>query len=256
MSSSYFQTVSRWVSHFDPISLEKMDNVSLMDRIDMKFILPFDRLGHVIAELNRNYRILTIGDNKVFSYRTDYYDTPELAMFSDHHNGKLNRYKVRHREYLDSQRSFLEIKFRSNNGRVRKQRIDDRNADVQLFTGFIAEHTPYNPKRLCCTLINHFNRCTLVDNQLRERVTADFNLAFLDSNHGVSLNGLVIIEIKQDHINKRSGIYQALKRNSIRPSTVSKYCVGLSLLNEKPKANNFKQTILQINKLSHVEFTS
>ncbi len=47
MSMSSLQAVRSMVSQFGPISLDEMDAVKLMDRIDMKFILPFEQFtGH------------------------------------------------------------------------------------------------------------------------------------------------------------------------------------------------------------------
>ena len=255
ISTQSIQTVGNAVDQFKLISLEEMDNVTLMDRMDMKFILPFPVLEPVLADMKPEYRVLTLCNRKVFGYRTDYYDTPEWVMFFDHHNGKLNRFKIRYREYLDSQLRFLEVKFRSNKGRIIKQRIEDCAADRQLFNDFIAKHTPYNPQSLNCTVTSYFNRCTFVNDQMGERVTADFNLVFSDSVRNISLNRLAIIEIKQDHADTTSKIYQALKRYSIRPATLSKYCIGLSLLKQPLKMNNFKPIIMNIKKLSHVEFS-
>jgi hypothetical protein len=256
MSNSSLQTVRSMVSQFSPISLDQMDAVKLMDRIDMKFILPFDQFTGLLPHLAQNYNVLTIEGNQVFSYQTDYYDTPDLKMFYDHHNGRLTRFKIRHREYVESCLSFLEVKFRTNKGRIQKERIKYQNRDDQSFAGFIEKHTPYHPDKLACTVINHFNRFTLVDHKMKERVTADFNISFTDKLRNISLSGLVIIEIKQAQADKTSLIYQILKKNNIRPSSISKYCVGLSLLNDQSKTNNFKHIILQINKLSHVEFTA
>jgi hypothetical protein len=177
-------------------------------------------------------------------------------MFYDHHNGRLTRFKVRHREYIESGISFLEVKFRSNKGRILKERIKFKKQDDQSFAGFIEKHTPYNPGKLACTVVNQFNRFTLVDHKLRERVTTDFNVSFTDRGKNISLNGLVIIEIKQAHADKSSLFYQALKKNNVRPSSISKYCVGISLLHDESKSNNFKHTLLKINKLSHVESTA
>jgi len=210
----------------------------------------------MLPQLAQNYKVLTIDGNQVFSYQTDYYDTPNLNMFYDHHNGRLTRFKVRHREYIESRLGFLEVKFRSNKGRIIKERIKYQNQNSQSFAGFIEKHTPYNPGKLTCTVVNHFNRFTLVDHALKERVTTDFNISFTDKSRNIFLNGLVIIEIKQAKTDKTSLIYQALKNNNIRPTSISKYCVGVSLLHDMSKKNNFKQTLLQINKLSHVEFTA
>ena len=256
MSMSSLQAVRSMVSQFVPISLDEMDAVKLMDRIDMKFILPFEQFTGLLPQLAHNYKVLTIDGNRVFSYQTNYYDTPELNMFYDHHNGRLTRFKVRHREYIESRLGFLEIKLRSNKGRIIKERIKYQNQNSQSFAGFIEKHTPYNPGKLTCTVVNHFNRFTLVDHGLKERVTTDFNISFTDKLRNIFLNGLVIIEIKQARADKTSLIYQALKKNNIRPTSISKYCVGVSLLNDKSKNNNFKHTLLQINKLSHVEFTA
>jgi hypothetical protein len=256
MSATYLQTVRSMVSRIDPISLGEMDRVKLMDRIDMKFILPFEQFTAIMPQLVQNYKVLTIEGNQVFSYQTDYFDTPGLNMFCDHHNGRLTRFKVRHREYIESKLGFLEVKQRTNKGRIIKERIRYPENNNQAFEGFIEKNTPYNPGKLTCTVVNHFNRFTLVDKGMHERVTADFNIAFSGKSGNIALDGLVIIEIKQAHTDKTSLVYQALKRNNIRPSSISKYCIGVSLLNENLKNNNFKLTLLQINKLSHVEFTA
>jgi len=237
---------------FPAISLDEMDDVKLMDRTDSKFILPFHVLLQVLSEIGGSYRVLTIGAHRVFSYRTEYFDTPDFSMFTDHHNGKLNRFKIRQREYIESKLRFLEIKFKSNKGRVIKDRIRQDLPDSHAFKGFISKHTPYNPAHLNRTIINNFNRFTLVDNKLKERVTTDFNVTFSDGAQQVSLNGLVIIEVKQNRVNKESFIFQVLKKYNVRPASISKYCVGISLLRDQ-KANNFKKVLLKINKISHVE---
>jgi hypothetical protein len=256
MSMSSLKTVRSIVSQFSPISLDEMDAVKLMDRIDMKFILPFEQFISLLPQLAVNYHVLTIDDNQVFSYQTDYYDTPGLNMFYDHHNGRLTRFKIRHREYVESRLSFLEVKFRSNKGRILKERIQYQNQDDQFFMSFIKKHTPYNPGKLACTVVNHFNRFTLVDHGMHERATADFNISFTDRSRTIYMNGLVIIEIKQAQADKSSLIYQVMKNNHIRPSSISKYCIGVTLLNDNSKSNNFKHILLQINKISHVEFTA
>jgi hypothetical protein len=256
MRTAYFHTVSGLLSQFDPISLSEMDGVKLMDRTDMKFVLSFEKLDGILKFLKEHYRVLTINHHRVFTYQTDYFDTPALNMYFDHHNGKLNRFKIRQRKYIESNLNFLEMKFKNNKGRVRKERIERPVNDDSAFMGFILKHTPYDPGKLNLTVINHFNRFTLVDKRLRERVTVDFNLAFSDNVKNLWLNGLVIIEVKQNKEDKSSVVYETLKRNSLRPASISKYCLGITLLNSQSKSNNFKETILLINKLSHVELSA
>jgi len=91
---------------------------------------------------------------------------------------------------------------------------------------------------------------------MRERVTMDFNLSFSDETRCINLNGLVVIEIKQELTKKDCMIYKVLRKYAIRPSSISKYCIGISLLQDKLKANNFKKVIKQIKKISHVELTA
>jgi len=256
VKNDYLNTAKELLSDFSPISLAEMDKVKLMDRMDSKFVFSFTKLAPVLKSLWDQYKVLTINSAKVFSYRTEYYDTPNLAMFSDHHNGKLNRYKIRQREYIESQIRFLEIKFKTNKGRVIKDRIE-RIPDVPVnFDSFITRHTPYNPENLDVTLVNNFNRFTLVDNNLQERVTVDFNLSFSDMVRELDLKELVVIEVKQNKNNRNGAIFNSLRANSLRPESFSKYCLGISLLHRHNKFNNFKRTINLVNKLSHVEISA
>lgn len=246
-------TVDALLKSFEPISLSAMDGVKLMDRIDSKFVFSVQDLFPLLKAVSNDYFVLTIGSNRVFSYRTEYLDTPDLDMFSDHHNGKLNRYKIRQREYIESDIRFLEVKFKSNKGRVIKDRVEIKPGKNIDFISFINKNTPYDPDQLKVSLLNHFNRFTLVDKSLRERVTIDLNLVFFDSSQSIELKGLVIIELKQNKSTRESPIYPALKENGIRPGSFSKYCLGVALLNRHNKFNNFKKTINLINKLSKVE---
>jgi hypothetical protein len=256
MNDNYLDIANNLLEGFRPVSLAEMDDVKLMDRIDSKYILSFKDLPAVVNRLKDYYRVLTIKNTRVFSYRTDYFDTPGLEMFADHHNGKLNRFKIRQREYIESKLKFLEVKFKSNKGRVIKDRIEKEFDDHTSFSRFVNKFTPYNPDILNIIIINRFNRFTLVDNNLQERVTIDFNLSFSDHINKLNLDGLVIIEVKQSKNGRRSIVFNALRENSIRKGSISKYCLGVSMLNRHNKSNNFKQTIHLVNKLSHVEISA
>ena len=56
-------------------------------------------------------------------YRSLYYDTVDRQFFLDHHNERVNRYKVRFREYVNSGLSFLEVKCKNNKKKTIKNRI-------------------------------------------------------------------------------------------------------------------------------------
>jgi hypothetical protein len=244
--------VSQLLNNFKPVSLPEIECVSLMNRVDKKFILSFEDLLHIIPELKQNYAVLTIEGQRVFTYKTDYYDTPDLNMFIDHHNGKLNRYKIRQRKYIESDLEFLEIKFKNNKGQTLKKRIKNNHIHSDDAVQLISESTPYDPKLLGRKITTYFNRFTLVDFPKTSRITIDFNLRFAEVERDIMLENLVIFEIKQEKEYANKNIYYLLKEKSIRPCSVSKYCIGLTLMNNLPKANIFKDTIRKINRINHV----
>ena len=252
MTQERANSIRKSVSSFVPISLEEMDKVALMNRVDQKFILSFTDLCQIIPQLEAEYRVLTIHGQNVFTYKTDYYDTPGLTMFTDHHNGKLNRFKIRHREYVESNLEFLEIKFKNNKGKTLKKRVESPHAHSKPAQQLIKEYTPYNPSVLDMKITTLFNRFTLVDKKLTSRITIDFNVRFVGQAHKIQLDRLVIIEIKQEKQSTHSNIYSLLKEKSIRPCSVSKYCLGLTMMNNLPKSNIFKETLRKIKRINHV----
>ena len=98
------------LNDFDPITLSEMDSVKLMNRTDTKFVFKRTLLAELLPILKEQYRVLDIKGNLISSYKTLYYDTDNFQFFLDHHNGKGNRFKVRVRNYVESDLFFLEIK--------------------------------------------------------------------------------------------------------------------------------------------------
>src|ERR1700749_1249511 len=105
-----------------------MDRVKLMNRTDTKFTFTSAQLEMVLSEVLENYFILEVDGKRISRYRTLYYDTFNYNLYTKHHNGELNGYKIRHRTYVESEIGFLEIKFKNNKGRTIKDRI--RQNDV------------------------------------------------------------------------------------------------------------------------------
>src|SRR5437870_4303206 len=92
---------------FDPIDLKEMDGVKLMNRTDTKFVFNFRYFDSIMKEISEHYRVLVIDGKRMSRYQTLYYDTPTYSLYADHHNGKLNRYKIRHRTYMETAVGFL-----------------------------------------------------------------------------------------------------------------------------------------------------
>lgn len=245
------QEIKKIAETFRPISLKDMDEVSLMKRSDTKFILPKKQVLEILNSLISNYKVLEVNNDRVMTYNSLYYDTPENDFYQWHHNGKINRIKVRIRNYVESKIHFLEIKKKNGKGITQKSRIPIDGFEDSLSeksNAFIKEITSGNYE-LLPTLENKFNRITLVSTLHKERATIDFNLNFSNADKKKVFEELAIIEIKQEGINRNSPIYKELKKRHILPNSISKYCLGIISLYENVKYNSFKIKLLQIQKI-------
>lgn len=246
------------IDFFEPILLDQMDQVKLMNRTDTKYWFHTGKLQGILQELRDSYYILQIGGDGLLPYTTTYFDTVDNQMFAAHHNRKLNRFKIRRRTYLSSNKSYMEIKFKSNKGRTIKSRIGSV-IENKLFsdkdTSFLNENSPFNTTQLQPVLVNQFNRMMLVSKNLNERCTIDLDLNFKTDIEDVSLENLVIVEVKAEGHAKSSAIKQVLQRHRIKTAGFSKYCVGRVVTDDTLKRNRFKGKIREIEKSISVEDT-
>ena len=235
-----------------PISLEEMDAVALLNRKDTKFVFPLARLSAVLEQLSDSYRVLTINNKRWTEYDNLYFDTPERYCYYQHHNRRLNRFKFRIREYVGSDLAFFEIKFKSNRERTIKSRMKIPSS-VRELTGeiaaFIREKSPFNTEEMEPSISIGFTRITLVSHDLTERATLDIGLEASGNNKMVQFNNIVIAELKQDGIISGSQFKVALRMNNSIEQRISKYCICLSRTEPELKSNLFKPKHLNINKL-------
>ena len=244
--------LSHITEKFEAITLQEMDSVKLMNRVDTKFILSLKKAQNLLPELIKDYKILEINGNRMSNYESVYFDSPKYKLYLDHHKKKQDRYKVRFREYIESNLCFLEVKHKS------KGRTDKRRVLVDsLETSLNEDHKSFISKAglslddLNLVLQNSFTRITLVGKNNHERLTLDLNLTYKKHDKEVKMNDLVIAELKQENLNRNSEFYKLTKRHLIRPFRVSKYCIGMiTLLGKKNiKYNRFKKKLLKIDKL-------
>ena len=125
---------------FRKISLPEMDAVKFMTRTDTKFIFNEMRLDEILKELKSHYALLEIKSVFLQNYITLYFDSPSLTFYRDHHNKKPHRFKVRMRNYVNSNISFLEIKEKIR-GRTKKSRISVPSIEhpIENFEAFLME---------------------------------------------------------------------------------------------------------------------
>ena len=242
------------VERMEPISLEEMDSVKLMNRIDSKYVTTDDVLDRLLERAAaEGYRACEIAGEKITPYDSMYYDTDDLEMFRIHRAGHAVRQKIRVRTYVLTGTTYLEIKRKNNKGRTKKKRIQIPGCDLDVIpeaADFIRNESWYsldNVRKACTT---GFYRITLVNKEKTERITLDTNLRFTNPRTGLTatLPGIVIIELKQDG-RLASTMKQILLELRIHPFKVSKYCIGTSLTTPDLFQGRFKEKIRRIEKL-------
>ena len=236
---------------FDPISLGEMDKVKLMNRTDTKYWFHAECLQNLLESIQDSYYILTMHNEIALLYSTIYFDTSTNGMYTAHHNGKLNRYKIRRRSYVLSGISFLEVKFKNNKGRTIKKRIQTdfgKDGFNDTENAFIHDISPFTTGDLSQSLINSFSRITLVNKNFSERCTVDFNLNFKSVPNQIMLNNLVVAEIKAEGSPSASPLGRALRNQRIKTSGFSKYCIGKAMTDSSVKRNAFNHKIRMIEK--------
>jgi len=240
------------IKNFEPISLEEMNGIRLMNRMDTKFVTTRRKLEQLLVMAQQDYRIQEINGERNMEYDTTYFDTSQFDMYYDHQHGRTNRQKMRFRTYVSSNLQFLEVKTKNNHGRTRKQRIavTDMNLCDTRKTDFLQEHLHQDVNTLLPALNNHFSRLTLVNSAKTERLTIDTNLQFLNlvSGEQRQMGNLVIIELKRDGL-CFSPVIDMLLDLHIHPHGFSKYCMGSALTNNMLKVNRLKPKLVDIHKI-------
>jgi hypothetical protein len=200
------------------------------------------------------YRVLQIDEIRTFQYNSLYYDTEGLELYLAHHNGARPRFKVRFREYADTDTVFLEVKGKTNKERTRKCGVEVEKMEMELSgksIQFIEEQAPLQAAVLKPALWTIFRRITLVGKNKPERITIDHDLIFRQGDREKHLPFLTICEVKRDSFAGNTDFMKNLGKLSIHPGNSSKYCLGTVLLKDQVKNNRFKCNLLKIKRLEN-----
>ncbi len=237
------------LNKYNTITLEEMDAVRLMNRLDTKYFFKATLILNILERVLPYYRVLEINGKRQFEYFTRYFDTPDFRLYYDHHNGRLNRYKIRQRRYDVTGQEFFEIKFKNNKGQTYKSRIENTRQIIfnEESITFLEKKTPFKAAELNEILANQFIRITLVNNNLTERATIDYRISFINHTNAISYPHVGILEIKQDFTSKKSMLTEVMHELHIQPDSFSKYCTGVvSLYQPQVKINAFKPKLLKM----------
>jgi len=248
---------------FDPITLDEMSGIRLMNRTDTKFVTTKPMLERLLQMARNDYYAQDIDGRRMADYYTVYFDTPDCNMYTVHETGHTNRQKLRVRSYVDSHLNFLEVKTKNNKGRTKKKRValDDFSPEDSSrfsilnpqFTDFLHDNLHYDPAMLSRQVENRFDRITLVNKGKTERLTIDTNLSFhnVATNHYRQMGDIVIIELKRDGL-VPSPILRLLRELRIKPHGFSKYVIGSALTNDTLHCNRLKPKLCYIQKLLNI----
>lgn len=237
-------------SRLPTLTLEDvLATAELQTRVDLKYVVPLDRFTALFDFLGDQLSVLQIGDLRLFRYESVYFDTPDLTAYRQHAHGRRRRVKIRTRAYLDSGDCLLEFKSVGARGETIKERYPyllasrhDLDPEARALATERLGHMISTPD-LRQVLTTTYHRATLVDSTGCNRVTCDVNLRFEDpagQRYG-PLDGVVVLESKC--VGSEALVDRALRRLGSRPLSLSKYCVGMAVLDPRLPANRWNREL-------------
>lgn len=244
---------------FKPITLDeiKSADVGLMNRIDSKYLLTYPELLELLIEVKQDYRVLEINHTRLHGYETLYFDTDHCDYYMMHHNKKGTRVKVRVRKYVINGLIFLEVKEKNNKQVTAKKRIPvpsfpeklSEIKDLIASQGFDMRDEELYPQ-----LWTVFERITLVNPILKERLTIDLNLHIRNETCDILCKDMVVVELKREKSQADSPVSEWMKNLNIREQGFSKYTIGSALISDSLKKNNFKLKLAELKSKFEFDF--
>lgn len=235
-----------------------VEHAALMHRTDRKYITEIPTVRALIAELADTHQVLEIAGRRWTSYRTLYFDTPELAACRAHVQKRRRRWKARSRLYVEDELCRIEVKTKDNRGGTQKvmgpshpDRYGHLDGDELDFVAaqLGAEHPEVDPGSLTPAAEISYTRATLTDLKLGTRVTIDWNLHCRLEAGDVWLDpDYALIETKGP--STLSAADRALNHLGSRPRSFSKYAAAASILQDNIADNDTRY--LQGRVLHHV----
>lgn len=78
------QEMKESLNYFEPITLEQMNAIRLMNRTDTKFVTTLPKLRQLLTMAKNDYYVQEIDGERIAPYYTLYFDTYDHAMYTAH----------------------------------------------------------------------------------------------------------------------------------------------------------------------------
>ena len=247
------------LKEFAPISLDQLNaTMSLMERIDKKYIIALTDLGSVMKELSQDYFVLSINNNSLFTYDNIYMDTEDDLFFYQHERKEKKRMKVRTRHYVESKIAFFECK-QKKWSLTRKWRFMIPTQQALAMTDMSQSFfqwvcttldLPFAEEKLCPSMRTLYQRITLCSKKNDERITIDFDIKVQDMTKPwsplISMPPIAIVESKSTHNKCRSHVTLSSMWYKTA-SWCSKYCLGMLYAKRILETKTFTNVLNRIN---------
>lgn len=227
----------------ESISLDEVNSLaSLQTRTDRKYLLAPAQAAGLLGWWHEEHadelRVVEHAGVRGSNYASCYFDTPELLCYKMALQKARRRFKVRSRTYVDSDLTFMEVKLKSRLGTDKYRMLcsdDQVLPQVAPTSDFVRGHIPVETplEAFAPSLSINYVRTTLVGvgntDEAAFRVTFDQRLTWAANGKQIRANPSFIVETKTE--GHPSVVDRKLWESGIRPMPVSKYAVGMALLN-------------------------
>lgn len=238
------------VAERNPISLDQvLSAAALQTRVDRKFLLTPEQFRAFAGHLGNVLHVMEIDGQRIFRYASTYFDSHDFEQYRAHRQGRRKRFKVRSRTYVDTGLSMFEVKTKGLRGETVKHRMKQPvnaaqhlNAEADAFLAdVLAQEYGQQVPDLQPVLDSSYRRATFVDPIAGERVTADVELFYTDGQTRIHGPEMIVVETKTS--NGRGVCDLALAELGLREVSMSKYCLGVAMLNPQFPANRWSRLL-------------
>jgi hypothetical protein len=222
-----------------PVNLaDLVDRADLQHRVDRKYLVPVTAVQELVGSLVASHQVLVIAERRYTSYRSTYFDTPDLGSVRAHIQGRRRRWKIRSRLYVEDGLCRFELKTKTGRGATTKAIAPSdpsrygqlAGLELEFVSTLLARHgIAVDPAALIPTAELGCVRATLADLSSGTRVTIDWNVRATTVNGATWIDpGHLIVETKGGPAPATAD--RTLIRMGARPRAFSKYVAAASSL--------------------------